>query len=88
VGQARSAASTTDWHQATEDAFASRLAADLYVHAHEGDFSQLVLIAPPKALGLIREALHPEVKQRLIAESAKTFTQHPVSEIEKFITTL
>ena len=88
VGAARSTAASTDWHQAAEDEFANRLAADLYVHAHKGDFAHLVLIAPPKALGIIREALHPEVKQRLIAESAKTLTQHPVIEIERFLATL
>jgi protein required for attachment to host cells len=88
VGASRSSAEATDWHQAGEDRFAHRLADDLHVRAREGKFEQLVLVAPPRMLGVLRHALHPELRKRIIAESDKTLTQHPTSEIERMMTRL
>jgi protein required for attachment to host cells len=87
-GAKRSAVETTDWHQAAEDRLATRLADELYALVHNGAFKRLVLVAPPKTLGVIRSSLHPEVRARLVAESNKTLTQHPVAEIERFVAQL
>jgi protein required for attachment to host cells len=83
-GVSRSAIEPTDWHQRAEQQFAVRLADDLYKlgHAH---FSALVVVAPPRMLGDLRAALHPEVKQRVVAEVAKDLTSHPLAEIRRLL---
>ena len=66
-----------------EATFAKQLANELYRRAHSGDFAALVLIADPQTLGQIRPALHKEVKDRLIDEIGKTFTNAPIADIQK-----
>lgn len=82
----KSAVEETDWHQLAEDRFAIDIAKQLYKHAHKGDISQLVLAAPPKALGVIRKELHKSVQEKIIAEIDKDLTGHPVDEIERLLT--
>jgi protein required for attachment to host cells len=55
----------------------------LYERAHRGAFEHIALIAPPKTLGELRQALHQEVSDRVIAEVPKTLTNHPIEEIER-----
>ena len=66
-----------------EATFAKQLANELYRRAHSGDFAALVLIADPQTLGQIRPALHKEVKDRLIDEIGRTFTNAPIADIQK-----
>ncbi len=76
-----SAAKETD-----EATFAKQLANELYLRAHSGDFSALVLIADPQTLGQIRPTLHKEVQDRLISEIGKTFTNASITDIQKALT--
>lgn len=66
-----------------EATFAKQLANELYRRAHSGDFAALVLVADPQTLGQIRPALHKEVKDRLIDEIGKTFTNASIADIQK-----
>ncbi|GHG96774.1 host attachment family protein [Pseudodonghicola xiamenensis] len=77
-----SALEATDWRTLARDRFATELSDILYEHAHRGDFQHVVIAAGPKVLGAIREALHPEVKARLVAEIDKDLTHHPRDRIE------
>ncbi|KAA2312712.1 host attachment protein [Pseudooceanicola sediminis] len=79
----RSALDDTDWHELAKERFADDLAHLLYARAHRGAFDQIVLIAPPKTLGELRQVLHKEVAARVIAEVPKTLTNHPIDEIER-----
>ena len=79
----RSAVQETDWHRLAEERFARDLADRLYKAAHAGRFDRLILVAPPRTLGELRDALHKEVRARVIAEIDKDLTNHPVHEIEK-----
>lgn len=79
----RSAFDDTDWHELAKERFAADLAQMLYVRAHRGAFDHIVLIAPPKTLGELRQALHKEVTDRVIAEVPKTMTNHPIDELER-----
>lgn len=79
----RSAVEDTDWHQLAKDRFADDLADRLYKMAHKGRFERLVIVAAPKVLGEIRDHLHKEVADRVVAEVPKTLTNHPVEGIEK-----
>ena len=46
----------------------------------------LVIVAPPKTLADLRNAFHVDVQARVIAEIHKDLTKHPVSEIERRLT--
>lgn len=81
----RSAMDDTDWHELAKERFAADLAGKLYHQAHQGAFDRLVLVAAPQVLGDLREELHKEVADRVIAEIPKTLTNHPVGDIEKLV---
>jgi protein required for attachment to host cells len=81
----RSAVEDTDWHQLQKERFAQELADILYKKAHQGSFDHIVLVAPPKTLGELRDELHQEVANKVIGEIPKTLTNHPVDEIEKIV---
>lgn len=82
----RTAVEKTDGHQLEEARFAKKMATELYRTAHSQAFDNLVVVAPPRILGVLREAFHPEVRNRILAEVDKTLTQHPVPEIERILT--
>ncbi len=69
--------------ETNEATFAKQLAKELYRRAHSGDFTALVLIADPQTLGQIRPSLHKEVRERLVAEVAKTLTKSSIADIQK-----
>ena len=71
----------TDWHQLAEDRFATEIAAALHRMTQERKFEKLVVIAPPRMLGSLRTALHPEVTARLVAEVAKDLTAQSLPEL-------
>lgn len=77
---------TTDWHALAKERFAEDLADLLYRQAHRGRFSQIALVAPPTILGALRDRLHKEVADRVVAEIPKTLTNHPVAEIARLVT--
>jgi protein required for attachment to host cells len=81
----RSAVSEADWHQLEKDRFADDLAGMLYDRVHRGQFSRIVLVAPPKTLGELRIKLHDEVAACVVAEIHKTLTNHPLDQIEKIV---
>ena len=89
VGQSanhgKSAYEDTDWHELAKERFADELADILYKYAHKGKFDRIVLVASPKILGELRDKLHQEVANRVVAEVDKTLTNHPVDEIEKIL---
>lgn len=81
----RSALDDTDWHLLAKERFARDLADILYAKAHAGAFERIVLVAPPKTLGELRDALHKEVRDRVVGELAKDFTNHPLDEVETLL---
>ena len=83
--QQRSAMDDTDWHELAKERFAADLAEKLYEEAHKGSFKHLVIVASPQVLGVLREEMHKEVADKVVAEVPKTLTNHPVREIEKLV---
>jgi protein required for attachment to host cells len=75
----------TDWHELQKDRFAADLAEKLYSMAHAGKFEQLVIVAPPQVLGVLRDEMHKAVAAKVIAEIDKTLTGHPIHEIESIV---
>jgi protein required for attachment to host cells len=85
VGTARSAVEQSDWHHIAKERFAGEIADALYRYAHDNRFDELVVIAPAKVLGNLRQAFHAEVTGRLVGEINKELTSHPISQIEKLV---
>lgn len=81
----RSALDDTDWHELAKERFAADLAKTLYEKVHAGEIERIVLVAAPQVLGDLRQELHQEVKDCVVAEIDKTLTNHPVDEIEEIV---
>ena len=79
----RSAVEPTDWHELEEHRFA-RMVADAFEKlVRERRVKAVIIAAPPRTLAELRQALHGDVKARVMAEIDKDFTKHPVYEIER-----
>jgi protein required for attachment to host cells len=85
VGTARSAYEEADFHQLEEERFAAETAEMLKARALRREYDCLIVVAPPRTLGVLRKHYHKEVEKRLAAEIAKDLTGHPVAEIEKIL---
>jgi protein required for attachment to host cells len=82
----RSAVETLDKHDQSEGAFLKNLMDRLDGDAFAGKFKSLVVVAPPRALGLIRQAYTNHVRQAVRGEIDKDLVGLPVHEIEKRLT--
>lgn len=89
VGQSaahgKSAYDDTDWHELAKERFAADLADILYKRAHKGEFDKIIIAAAPNVLGELRDKLHQEVTDKVIAEIPKTLTNHSLADIEKIV---
>jgi protein required for attachment to host cells len=75
----------TDFHQQEEDRWVKDAAEDLRKRALSQDFEALAIIAPPKALGVLRKELHKEVERRVILTLNKEMTDRPIPDIEDLL---
>lgn len=75
----------TDFHQLEEDRWAVAAAEQLNQRALRNDFDQLVIVAPPRTLGLIRKKLHKEAERRLACTIPKEMTRRAIPDIEAMI---
>jgi len=85
VGSSRSSVEQTDWHTLEEQKFASTIADALYRSVLDNKFAELVIVAPPKTLGMLRQSFHKQVSERIHGEVPKTFTSLPVDEIQRLL---
>ena len=81
----RSAVEQTDWHDQEEQRFLQRLAGHLDAEVNAGNAKSLIVVAPPRALGVLRQAYSPNLRSALRAEIDKDFVRMPVHEIEKHL---
>ena len=79
----RSAMEQTDWHQQGEQRFLADLAKRLDAAVTKGETKSLILIAPPRALGILRQAYTHSLRAAVKAEIDKDYVRLPVYEIEK-----
>jgi protein required for attachment to host cells len=82
----RSAVEPADWHDLNEHRFAKTVAGAMEQVMRERKAPALVIVAPPRTLADVRDALHADVAALVIAEVNKNLTRHPVGEIEKLLT--
>lgn len=84
-GEARSGVEQTDWHDRDEQEFLKALAARLDKAVLAKEFAHLVIVAPPRALGVLRKAFSQHVKDAIVTEIDKDLTGAPVSDIEQHL---
>jgi protein required for attachment to host cells len=75
----------TDFHQQEEDLWVKDAAEELKKRALRNDFDDLVIVAPPKALGVLRKELHKEVEKRILFTCNKEMTDRPIPDIEELL---
>jgi protein required for attachment to host cells len=85
VGQGRSAVEQTDWHDEAERVFLQDLAGRLDAALGAAETKSLVVVASPRALGMLRATYSPAVKKAIRNEFSKDLIKLPVHEIEKHL---
>ena len=68
-----------------KERFAKRVAAALEQLVRTEKVKAIIIIAPPRTLAELRNALHADVKNRILAEIDKDLTKLPIGEIEKHL---
>ena|SRR3990172_5780508 len=76
----------TDWHDQAERVFLVQLAKHLDTAIATGKVKSLIMVAPPRALGMIRPVYSHALKSAVRAEIDKDLVKHPVDRIEKQLT--
>jgi protein required for attachment to host cells len=75
----------TDLQQQEEDRWIKDAADELKKRVLRNDFDALAIIAPPKALGVLRKNLHKEVEKRVVCTVNKEMSGRPVPDIEALL---
>jgi protein required for attachment to host cells len=85
VGHGRSSVEQTDYHTLQEEEFLRGIAAKLDAALQSGQVKSVILVAPPRAIGVLRQAYTHALKQAVRAEIQKDYVKLPVYEIEKHL---
>jgi protein required for attachment to host cells len=85
TGYGRSAMEQVDWHEQEEQRFLQKLLDYLNAAVHAGQIKSLLIVAPPRALGVLRQAYSHELRKALRGEIDKDLVKMPVHEIEKHL---
>lgn len=87
-GASRSAMEETDWHEQAEAEFLKGVANKVEKLVESREIEAMILIAPPKALGILRAELASLPEGIIRAEIDKDLVKLTVSEIEKHLAAL
>ncbi len=77
-----------DPHNERKAAFVRGLAAQLNQAAEEKRFDRLILFAPPRCLGEMRDALDEAARRKIKAAAAKDLTKLPLDELPRYLDAL
>jgi protein required for attachment to host cells len=86
MGSSRSGVEQTDWHEQAETEFLQGVARRLDAAVSKDETRSLIVVAPPRALGVLRHAYTDAVRNAISAEIAKDLVKMPIYEIEKLLT--
>lgn len=81
----RSALEQPDYARLNAENFATDLVAMLDRRLRRGQFSKLVLVAPPQVLGALRDEMDETLRGHVVAEVDKTLTNHPIPKIAEIV---
>jgi protein required for attachment to host cells len=84
-GYGHSTYEETDFKQQEEDRWIKDAADELKARVLRNDFDALAIVAPPKALGVLKKCLHKEVERRIIRTVNKEMSGRPVPDIEALL---
>jgi protein required for attachment to host cells len=70
-----------DPHELEKESFGRYVASVVNAAAGRKAFDQLVLVAPPRALGVLRAALDEHARGRLVGEVAKDLVRMPLDKL-------
>jgi protein required for attachment to host cells len=85
TGHGRSAVEQTDFHTQQEEEFLRSIMLKLDSAAQAGNMKSIILVAPPRALGVLRQHYTHALKQAVREEIQKDYVKMPVYEIEKHL---
>jgi len=86
AGRSHGTVEQTDWHNQAEQAFLTHLAQKLDAAVAAGKTKSIILVASPRALGMIRSAYSNALRAAVRAEVHKDLVKLPIHEIEKHLT--
>jgi protein required for attachment to host cells len=85
AGGGRSAMEQTDWHALDEERFLKSVASRLEAMYTDGELNDVFVVAPPKALAVLRASRTQGVADKIRLELAKDLTKHPLSEVARLL---
>jgi len=85
AGYGRSTYEEADFQQQEEDRWIKDAADELKARALRHDFEALAIVAPPKALGVLKKCLHKEVEKRVVWTVNKEMSGRPIPDIEALL---
>jgi protein required for attachment to host cells len=85
VGPGRSAVNQTDFHTQQEIEFLRSIMAKLDAAAQAGQMKSIIIVAPPRAIGVLRQHYTHALKKTVREEIQKDYVRMPVYEIEKHL---
>ncbi|SOC85682.1 Protein required for attachment to host cells [Ensifer adhaerens] len=86
MGDRRSAYAETDWHELAASQFMENTAQRITELGEIHSCEAFVIVAPPKALGQLRQALPEVTRDKIYLEISKDLTHLPVEEITDYLT--
>jgi protein required for attachment to host cells len=88
IGGRQSTMEEPDYHQIEEDRFARETAELLAKRVEQDGVDKLVVVAPPRTLGELRQHYGKAVEARIVAEIDKDLVNHPVDKLEDVLKAL
>ena len=85
-GTARSSVEQTDWHDNAERHFLGELVRHLDILLSSDSKKRLIMVASPRALGMLRQVYSPAVRNSIAIELGKDLVKMPIDEIERQLT--
>jgi protein required for attachment to host cells len=85
VGPGRSSVQQTDFHTQQEEEFLRSIMIKLDAAAQSGQMKSIIIVAPPRAIGVLRQHYTHALKQAVREEVQKDYVKMPVYEIEKHL---
>lgn len=85
MSNGRSAMEQTDWRDQSEQRFLAKLAVRLDKAILGGEMPSLIVVAPPRAIGVLRKEFSKHVRQAITGEVEKDYVKMPIDEIMRHL---
>ncbi len=85
ISDDRSSIEATDYHQQAEDRFVAQIADDMKADLLAGQFAEMVVVAPPVALGVYRKKASSQVEKATLATINKDLTRHSAADLAAIV---